>query len=345
LRHVNAAAERGANLTRQLLLFSRKQLAQPKTIDLNMVVQNVTSMLRVLLGEAITVDLELAKDLPAVDADEGMMEQVLMNFAVNSRDAMSRGGRIVISTQERDVDERYARRMREARAGHFVALRVQDTGTGMSAETLAHIFEPFFTTKDIGKGTGLGLATVYGIVKQHHGWIEVDTKEGVGTTFTVLLPPSDRRAEAPKPRNEIQELAPGTETVLVVEDEEPLRILVTEVLRRAGYTVFAAGAGAEAMELWKRHRDEIDLLLSDVMMPEGMSGRELADKILAEEPRLPVMFTSGYPMEAIGSDIAKTNHCFLQKPYDPVTLAQAVRECLDAAPRVKAVAREAAHAG
>ena len=336
LKHISVAAERAANLTRQLLLFSRKQLAQPHTLDLNPVIENVASMLRVLLGESISVELQLAENLPAVEADEGMMEQILMNLAVNSRDAMPRGGKLIISSEEREVDEKYARRVREAHAGHFVAFRVSDTGTGMTREVLAHIFEPFFTTKDVGKGTGLGLATVYGIVKQHHGWIEVETKEGAGSTFTIFLPASARPVERPpKPRPGVDDLPRGTETVLVVEDEEPLRNLVTEVLRHAGYTVFDASTGAEAMETWQRHRREIDLLLTDVMMPEGMSGRELAEKIVAEEPELRVMLTSGYPLEVIGGDVAKTGYCFLQKPYSPGVLAQAVRECLDKGKRKK----------
>jgi signal transduction histidine kinase/CheY-like chemotaxis protein len=346
LGHICVAAERAANLTRQLLLFSRKQLAQPRTLDLNDVIENVAAMLRVLLGDSVTVDLQLASDLPAVDVDEGMMEQVLMNLAVNSRDAMPRGGRLSLRTMDRRVDEKYARRLREARAGHFVVLRVSDTGTGMTRETLAHIFEPFFTTKDVGKGTGLGLATVYGIVKQHHGWIEVETKEGAGTTFTVMLPASDRPAEKlAKPSGDLDNLPRGTETILVVEDEEPLRNLVTLVLRHAGYTVYNASTGAEALEVWRRHRREIDLLFTDVMMPEGMSGRELAEKILASERDLRVMLTSGYPMEAIGSDVAKGGHCFLQKPYSPGVLAQAVRECLDRRPRSRKHAPpEVAHA-
>ncbi len=346
LRHISVAAERAANLTRQLLLFSRKQLAQPRPIDLNTIIENVAEMLRVLMGESITVDVQLAKNLPAVEADEGMMEQVLMNLAVNSRDAMPRGGRLTITTMERQVDERYARRIREARAGDFVVFRVNDTGTGMTRDTLARIFEPFFTTKDVGKGTGLGLATVYGIVKQHQGWIEVESKEDAGTTFTILLPASGKTAEkTQKPRAALDELARGSETVLVVEDEDPLRNLVTEVLRHAGYTVFDAATGAEAFETWKRHRREIDLLLTDVMMPEGMSGRELAEKILTEEPQLRVMFTSGYPMEAIGGDLAKGGHWFLQKPYSPGSLAQAVRECLDADPhRANHARNETIHA-
>lgn len=345
LRHISVAAERAANLTRQLLLFSRKQPAQPRTIDLNSVIQNVASMLRIVLGEAITMELHLAPNLPAVDADEGMMEQVLMNMAVNSRDAMPRGGRITIETMERNVDERYARRMREARAGHFVAFRVTDTGTGMSKETLAHVFEPFFTTKDVGKGTGLGLASIYGIVKQHHGWVEVETREGEGTTFTVLLPPSASTAERSTEARS-HELVRGHETVLLVEDEEPLRLLVTKVLREAGYTVFAAGTGAEAIEIWNRERASIHLLLSDIMMPEGMSGRELADRILSDEPSLPVMFTSGYPTEALAGDVARSGHCFLQKPYDSATLARAVRDCLDAVPhRARRQSAVEAHAG
>jgi two-component system, cell cycle sensor histidine kinase and response regulator CckA len=331
LKHIGVAAERAANLTRQLLLFSRKQLAQPRPLDLNAVVENVAEMLRVLLGETAHLELNLAADLPRIDADEGMMEQVLMNLGVNSRDAMPRGGRLTISTMVREVDERYARRVREARAGTFVALRVSDTGTGMSSETLAHIFEPFFTTKDIGKGTGLGLATVYGIVKQHHGWIEVDTREGAGTMFTILLPPSEVLAPPPSlvTRRDDREMARGSETILVVEDEAPLRELVCEVLRQSGYTVLAAENGIQALDVWRQHQHQIDLLLTDMMMPEGISGRELADRILAEEPGLRVMFTSGYPMEALGGDIASSGHCFLQKPYAPSVLTSAVRECLD----------------
>jgi len=340
LRQISMAAERAANLTRQLLLFSRKQLAQPRTLDLNATIETVANMLRVLLGDSISIDLELADDLPAVEADEGMMEQVLMNLAVNSRDAMPRGGRITISTAEREIDERYARRVREARTGRFVAFRVSDTGTGMDVQTLAHIFEPFFTTKEVGKGTGLGLATAYGIIKQHQGWIEVESKEGEGATFTILLPASVKRTETRLQPSSPNEPARGTETVLVVEDEEPLRWLVMEVLRHSGYTVYAAANGAEALALWHEHRDEIEMLLSDIMMPQGMSGYELADKITRERPRLPVLFTSGYPMDGKNSPVP--GRCFLQKPYDPMALAQAVRECLDAR-AARAPQREVAH--
>jgi CheY-like chemotaxis protein len=266
-----------------------------------------------------------------------------MNLAVNSRDAMPRGGRLTISTMARQVDERYARRIREARAGHFVVFRVSDTGIGMTRETLTHIFEPFFTTKDIGKGTGLGLATVYGIVKQHHGWIEVETREGAGTTFTILLPASPRPAENSSVRLAPDELARGTETVLVVEDEEPLRNLVMDVLRQSGYTVFAAATGSEAMEIWEREHHHIDLLLTDMMMPEGMSGRELAERILADAPHLCVLFTSGYPMEAVAGEIGKNECSFLQKPFSPTALAKAVRECLNVDQRNDSPGREALH--
>jgi two-component system, cell cycle sensor histidine kinase and response regulator CckA len=192
----------------------------------------------------------------------------------------------------------------------------------------------------VGKGTGLGLATAYGIVKQHHGWIEVETKEGVGTTFTIMLPASEKRAEVRPQAVGPAEAPRGSETVLVVEDEEPLRLLVTEVLRHSGYTVHSAANGADAVAIWKRHRDEIDMLLTDIMMPDGMSGYELAERILRDEPELPVLFTSGYATDVVGGSAPVAGRSFLQKPYDPVTLAQAVRDCLDTK---KPARREVAH--
>jgi CheY-like chemotaxis protein len=315
-----------------LLLFSRKQRAQRRVLNLNSVVVEVAKLLQSLLGEPFAIDLELDPDLPAVSADEGMMQQILMNLAVNSRDAMPRGGRISIATRPRRVDARYARKQRDARTGEFVCLAVSDTGTGMNAETLAHIFEPFFTTKEVGKGTGLGLATVYGIVKQHHGWIEVDTREGEGTTFRIYLPASEQPAADLAGVKAPQGFPRGSETILVVEDEQPLRELVKEILLHCGYKVIEAAGGGEAIEVWHRHKEEIDLLLTDIMMPEGMSGRDLADQILAEQPATRVLYTSGYPVEVIGADLIRSGQ-FLQKPYHPATLAQAVRDCLDAAPQ------------
>lgn len=333
LKQICIASERGANLTRQLLLFSRKQLAQPRIISLNAVIEEVARMLRVLLGEQITLELRLDETLPAVDADEGMMEQVLMNLAVNSRDAMPRGGTITISTGSRHVDELYARQQRDAQAGDFVCLSVGDTGSGMSADTLSHIFEPFFTTKEVGKGTGLGLATVYGIIKQHHGWIEVDTNEGDGTLFRIFLPATTQLAEPATNVTLDGEIGVGgSETILVVEDEEPLRELVLTILERAGYRVLEASNGSSALEVWRKHRGEIDMLMTDIMMPEGMTGRDLAERILAEEPDLKVLYTSGYPVEVVGADLAQTGSCFIQKPYQPAALARAVRDCMALSP-------------
>ena len=329
LEQIAAAAARAANLTRQLLLFSRKKLAQPERLDLNIVIKNVAGMLGVLLGETIAVELRLAPDLPPVQADGGLLEQALMNLAVNARDAMPVGGRITIATAERTMDESGAARLREARAGCFVAIRFSDTGTGMTPEILAHIFEPFFTTKDVGKGTGLGLATVFGIIRQHQGWIEVETNPDAGTTFTILLPALRRSREAVTPPASREEWARGTETVLLVEDEEPLRELGLEVLRHAGYTVFAAANGVEALQLWREHRPEIDLLLTDNMMPGGILGREVAQKIREDEPGLPVLFTSGDLLPSSDGAGPATAHSFLQKPYTPAALAQAVRRCLD----------------
>ncbi len=329
LEQISIASERGAGLTRQLLLFSRKQLAQKHIINLNAVVVEVSKMLRVLLGEQIVLELQLDEEAPAINADEGMLEQVLMNLAVNSRDAMPRGGKITISTSFRAVDERYAKSQRDARAGEFVCLAVRDTGTGMNAETLSHIFEPFFTTKEVGKGTGLGLATVYGIVKQHNGWVEVHTLEGEGTTFRIYLPGTNLPAPVMRQNVPTEELLRGSETILVVEDEEPLRELVLNILQSSGYRVYVAGCGSEALEIWRKHRGEINLLLTDLMMPEAMSGRELAEKILSDEPKLKVLYMSGYPMEVIGTDFVNGSHHFLQKPYQPAALTRAIRQCLD----------------
>jgi two-component system cell cycle sensor histidine kinase/response regulator CckA len=277
----------------------------------------------------VIVELRLAPGLPAVHADGGMLEQVLMNLAVNARDAMPRGGRITITTAERIVDETEAAQVREARTGNFVAFRFSDTGTGMTPEILAHIFEPFFTTKDVGKGTGLGLATVYGIIKQHQGWIEVETSPGAGTAFTILLPALAPSKEAEKPVASRDDWARGTETVLLVEDEEPLRQLGIEVLGHAGYTVHAAANGHEALQLWRKHRPQINLLLTDNMMPGGLLGHEVAQRILQDEPALPVLFTSGDRLPASKVAAPGALQAFLQKPYTPASLALAVRQCLD----------------
>jgi PAS domain S-box-containing protein len=328
-RQISAAAERAANLTRQLLMFSRKQVMQPQLLNLNDVINNVSKMLRSLLGEQITLRRQLGDNLPAVHADPGMLEQVIFNLAVNARDAMPKGGVLELRTFALEIDDPYQQRRPEAHLGYFVCLSVADTGHGMDAETLTHIFEPFFTTKEIGKGTGLGLATVYGIIKQHQGWIEVESDMGKGTNFKVFLAAS---CKAPPPADARKtRLAPGgSETILVVEDEPALRELVTEILQKKGYKVLDAPTGAKALVLWQRHKSEIKLLLTDMMMPGGVSGRELAAQALADQPDLKVIYSSGYSLDIVSPDFTiKEGMLFLQKPYDPETLAQTVRDCLN----------------
>jgi PAS domain S-box-containing protein len=328
-RQIAMAAERAATLTRQLLLFSRKQMLQPQLLDLNEVVKDLTKMLRALLGEHVTLKRQTGEGLAPVYADPGMMEQILINLSVNARDAMPRGGVLTLSTYFIEVDAGYAKRHPEAREGSFICLGVSDTGHGMDARTLSRIFEPFFTTKEVGKGTGLGLATVYGIVAQHQGWIEVESQVGQGTTFKVFLPQATKAAlkeAADRPKV----IPGGNETILLVEDETPLRELVQEILQKKGYRVLQASTGVQALEIWARHKDDIDLLLTDMMMPEGVSGADLAEKVLRDRADLKVIYSSGYSLDVVGlgSD-ALPGTSFLQKPYDPETLALAVRNCLN----------------
>ncbi len=329
VRQISLAAERAASLTRQLLMFSRKQIMQPHLLNLNEVIGNIVKMLQSLVGENVNLRVIKAPNLPAIHADAGMLEQVIVNLAVNARDAMANNGSLVISTFATEIDEGYVQRHPESRTGYFVCLSVTDTGCGMDAATMSHIFEPFFTTKEVGRGTGLGLATVYGILKQHQGWIEVTSEPGKGTTFKVLLPATSKPAQAaeaggPPP------LRGGDETILVVEDEPALRELVQEILQRYGYRVLDAPTGAQALKVWQHHRDNIDLLLTDMMMPEGVSGRELADAVTRERSRLKVIYTSGYSADVLGKEfLNEPGVNFLQKPYMPDTLVQMVRDCLD----------------
>jgi two-component system cell cycle sensor histidine kinase/response regulator CckA len=330
LQQVAVAAERAANLTRQLLMFSRKQMIQPIDVDLNELIGNVAKFLRRILGEDIVLQFHHAPDLAGVRADPGMIEQVIMNLAVNARDAMPRGGKLSIGTSAVEINSVHVHANPEARIGHFVCLRVTDTGSGIPAEVLTHIFEPFFTTKEVGKGTGLGLATVYGIVKQHQGWIEVLSQVGAGTTFRVFLPMSTVPVAANPAKPAGANIPKGRERILVVEDEPELRTLVREVLQQYGYSVFLASSGPEALSVWRNHADEIDLLLTDMVMPGNMTGRELAERLKTEKPDLKVLFTSGYSVEMVGKDcVLKRNGNFLQKPYHPASLAKMVRGCLD----------------
>ena len=325
------AAERAASLTRQLLLFSRKSVMQTKPLDLREVVGNITKMLQRLLGETVSLQFDSPAEIPLVQGDPGMIEQILMNLAVNARDAMPKGGALNIDIEPIEIDDFYVQRQPEAYPGAFVCLRVQDTGCGMDAATMSRIFEPFFTTKEVGKGTGLGLATVYGIVKQHKGWIEVTSEPGRGTAFHVYFPASSELAQARS-----GELSPeaairgGEETILIVEDEPVLRDLAHVILEDCGYKVLEAGTGREAFEVWEREADKIDLLVTDMIMPEGISGMDLAQRLQAIKPQLKIIFASGYSMDDLDTEFVRNGHAmFLQKPYTHVTLAKAVRDCLD----------------
>jgi CheY-like chemotaxis protein len=288
-------------------------------------------MLQRLLGETIRLEFQPPAEIPLVQADAGMVEQVIMNLAVNARDAMPRGGRLAIATLSATVDAAYVQTHPEARLGEFVCLRVADTGFGIDAATMARIFEPFFTTKEVGKGTGLGLATVYGIVKQHDGWIEVVSDVGKGTSFSIFFPASTQPVESKPVDDELAtQVRGGQETILIVEDEPVLRDMAHLILQDCGYKIFEAGSGREALSVWDRHQDAIDLVLTDMVMPEGVSGMELAERLLETKPDLKIIFASGYSMDDIDTGfVRKGRAAFLQKPYTHLTLAKAVRDCLD----------------
>jgi two-component system, cell cycle sensor histidine kinase and response regulator CckA len=337
-RQIGLAAGRASQLIKQLLMFSRKQVMQQRHFNLNDIIQNLSAMLRGLVGEPIIWQFEPAPDLPALCVDVGMIEQALVNLVLNARDAMPRGGRLALATSQQVLEPVSTVLNPEARPGRFVCLKVADTGCGMNSQVLSHLFEPFFTTKGPGNGTGLGLATIYGIVKQHQGWIVVESEVGAGSTFTlffpvaavpvasVTAPPAQEQGSPKAPAV----MAPGDETILVVEDEPALRELVVNILELCGYRICQARTGVEALRVWEQHKGEIDLLLTDMVMPEGMSGRQLAERLQAEAPGLKVIYTSGYSPGMAGKDIALLEGFnFLAKPYPPSRLAQVVRECLD----------------
>ena len=326
------AARRATTLTQQLLLFSRRQVPQRQLLNLGEVISRLSEMLQRLLGEHIRMEWGCDAGLPSVSADPGMIEQLVLNLAVNARDAMPGGGTISLSLRALNLDAAAAGRHPKARPGRFVCLTVADTGCGIDPKTLPRIFEPFFTTKDLGKGTGLGLATAYGIVEQHQGWIEVTTGLNKGSTFHIYLPATEGQPTAPT-ANSAPRLRPGqNETILLVEDELAVLTFAERVLRRGGYRVLAATTGAEALELWPRHKDQIQLLVSDHLMPEGMTGLELATRLKSEKPQLKAILTSGYCMEAeaLASGTSDILAAFLAKPFTPEALLQAVQEALGA---------------
>jgi PAS domain S-box-containing protein len=324
------AAERAAALTRQLLTFSRRQVMQPRRLNMNEVVSNMKNMLGRILGEDIALRVNYFPQQALIEADAGMIEQVLLNLAVNSRDAMPQGGLLTISISVVEVTPSQCSTRSEARAGKFVCLSVSDCGCGIAPQNLPRIFEPFFTTKAVGKGTGLGLATVYGIVKQHQGWIEVDSRLNQGATFKVFLPSLESPTQANNEGQSDLGVRGGKETILVVEDEGPVRQLVCDLLTGYGYRVIQAESGVKALELWKSCREKVDLLLTDLVMPDRLNGRQLAEKLWAERPGLKVIFTSGYSAEVVGKDLVlQPGLNYLQKPYSPSRLACRVRDCLD----------------
>lgn len=324
------AAERATTLTRQLLTFSRKQAAQPRVLDLNDIVANLTKMLKHILREDVSLHVNYGASAFLVRADAGMMEQVLMNLTINARDAMSQGGKLIISTSDESIGPEYVQLNPQGSVGDFVCLCVTDTGEGIPPENLARIFEPFFTTKPVGQGTGLGLATVYGIVRQHNGWITVYSEIGKGTVFRIYLPAAKEREDAKVDRPLNQTVRGGNETILLIEDEGPLRALDRSILEGYGYEVVEAENAGTAMDRWREHHNRISLVLTDIVIPGGANGPDLAKKFHAEKPDLRVIFSSGYSMDVVEKDFElREGVNFLQKPYSPHRLAQTVRDVLE----------------
>ncbi len=329
-KEIVRAAERAANLTRQLLAFSRRQVMQPQSLDLNETVTALTTMLQRILGADVRLQLNAHQSPLMTHADAGMLDQVLMNLVLNACDAMPEGGQIVIETTEKSFTRNEAGTIPDARPGRYVSLRVTDTGCGISPENLSRIFDPFFTTKQPGKGTGLGLATVFGIIKQHNGWIQVDSEVGRGTTFQIFLPAAEDIAESRAGEIAKREPQGGTETILVVEDEPSVRMLMRAVLEPRGYQVLEAANGMEALRVWDQHQGLVHLLLTDIMMPEGISGLELATRLRDRSPQLRVIFTSGYSGDVAGRQLhLQEGENFIQKPFAPQRLLETVRRCLD----------------
>jgi two-component system cell cycle sensor histidine kinase/response regulator CckA len=333
LHQIITTSDRAANLTRQLLVFSRKHTLQSQTISLNDLLEDLTRMLRRVISEEIRLHCEFGPDLPPVQADPGMLEQVVMNLVVNARDAMPSGGDLIIRTSLDSRDGLFRDLGPAPHTDTYVCLSIVDCGTGIPPEILPRIFEPFFTTKEAGKGTGLGLATVFSIVQQHRGWVNVESTVGKGTAFHVSLPatkPTSKTSAAKSAGPSSSKLPRGTETILLVEDETAVRLLVRNVFERHGYRVFEAESGKAALAVWREHRRAIDLLLTDIVMPDGITGLMLAEQLRTERPDLKVIFSSGYS-PALGEQnfSLPIGSCYLQKPFNPQVLLQTVRNYLD----------------
>jgi PAS domain S-box-containing protein len=333
IEEIRKSATRASSLTGQLLAFSRKQVMQLKVTDLNEVVTNMDKLLRRLIGENIELVTRLEPGLGLVKVDQGQIEQVIMNLAVNAYDAMPDGGKLIIETANIDFPDEITAQPAGVRPGQHVMLSVSDSGLGMDAEVQSHLFEPFFTTKDPGKGTGLGLSTVYGIISQSGGSIRVKSGPGLGTTFRIYLPRvQEEELEATRAGDHRRRTRRGSETILLVEDEEAVRVLVKKTLELHGYTVLDAANGAEALKLSQKYEDQIDLVLTDVVMPE-IGGQELVARLNASWPGLKVLYMSGYANQAIQQEILGPNAAFLEKPATQETLIRQVREILDRPPR------------
>ncbi len=329
LEQITRAAACAATLIRQLLMFSRKQVMQFRHLDLNDTLRSAIKMLERLVGEHVQIDFRPHSPIPAIHADSSMVEQIAMNLTVNARDAMPNGGRVFITTSLETIHRAPIPMDPERRDGDYVCLTFTDTGNGMDTQILSRIFEPFFTTKDVGKGTGLGLSTVFGIVRQHQAWLEVESKPNQGTTFRIYFPASRQAVEKAELVVD-PALHNGRETVLVAEDEDVLREMVVQVLKTQGYTVLEATSGRHALEVWEQANRPIDLLLTDMVMPGGIMGSDLAERLSSECPNLKVIYTSGYSPGTTGKDASVLEgRNFLPKPYSIGKLAQFVHECLD----------------
>ena len=328
LKELMVEAERAANLTRQLLMFSRREIMKLVLVEFNGLLDKLLKMLRRLLVEDIEFVLQASPTPLWINADPGMIEMVVMNLWVNARDAMPGGGRLTLSANAAVVDSVHVERNPEARLGRFVCLSVTDNGCGMDRATMQHLFEPFFTTKEAGKGTGMGLAAVHGIVKQHQGWVEVESAVGQGSTFRVYLPQAAAPVTSDSEDDDLTFIG-GKETILVVEDDSSVRSLTASFLRYHGYTVIEAGNGIEAEQLWEQFRD-IDLLYTDMVMPEGVTGLELARKLRMKKSGLPVVISSGYSQESLNNAVkVGANITYLPKPCRPIVMAKTIRTILD----------------
>ncbi|MGO9087631.1 MAG: response regulator [Candidatus Sulfotelmatobacter sp.] len=327
-RRIRAEGDRAVRLTRQLLAFTRREVLQPKKIDLNQAISELLAFLRSGIGEGVELRSVLDPCLHVIQADVTQIEQVIMNLCINARDAMPRGGRLVIRTKNAEISEDFCRRHSQARPGNYVVLEISDTGVGMDAAILDHIFEPFFTTKKVGEGTGLGLATVYGIVKQHNGFIDVHSEPGNGTTFQVYFPatsgvPTERNSHKPQPS------LTGSETILVAEDHDGLRESLEKILNAQGYKTIIADNGESAVRLFRENLEKIQIVIMDVVLP-ALTGPDAYDRMSALRPGVPVIFTTGHTSEfASLNSRLEAGAVFLQKPYAPHTLSQIVRGTLD----------------